>query len=104
MATQQVKVQPRGDGTAPDRKPAGKGTGSNGSNAGDASVQRVPPRRTWLSFLLILLVNVAIARILFPSRAAPIKVPYTLFREQVTAHNVQAIYSRGTSITGRFNK
>jgi cell division protease FtsH len=64
----------------------------------------VPPRRTWLTFLLILLINVAIARLFFPSQAAPVKVPYTLFREQVTARNVQAIYSRGTSITGRFNK
>jgi cell division protease FtsH len=62
----------------------------------------MPPRRTWLSFLLILLVNVLLARFLFPSGNAPVKVPYTLFREEVTKHNVQAIYSRGTSITGRF--
>jgi cell division protease FtsH len=65
--------------------------------------QKVPPRRTWLSFLLILLINVALARLLFPG-ATPAKVPYTLFRAQVTAHNVQAIYTRGTSITGRFIK
>ena len=64
--------------------------------------QRMPPRRAWLTFFLILLVNVMLARVLFPRGAAPVKVPYTLFREQVTAHNVQAIYSRGSSITGRF--
>ncbi|HEX7980453.1 MAG TPA: ATP-dependent metallopeptidase FtsH/Yme1/Tma family protein, partial [Gemmatimonadaceae bacterium] len=62
------------------------------------------PRRTWLSFLIILLINVAIVRFLFPSRGAPEIVPYTLFREQVAARNVQAIYSRGSSITGRFVK
>ena len=66
--------------------------------------QKMPPRRTWLSFLFILLVNVMLARLLFPRGATTVKVPYTLFREQVTAHNVQAIYSRGTSITGRFIK
>ncbi|AHG92819.1 AAA ATPase central domain protein (plasmid) [Gemmatirosa kalamazoonensis] len=62
----------------------------------------MPPRRTWLSFLFILLVNFLLARFLFPSGNAPVKVPYTLFREEITRHNVQAIYSRGTSITGRF--
>jgi cell division protease FtsH len=64
----------------------------------------MPPRRTWLSFLILLLINIAIVRLLFPSANAPAKVPYTLFREQVTAHNVQAIYSRGSSITGHFVK
>ena len=95
-------MQPRGNSTAPERKPAAQGT-EPGTPDGP-SAGRVPSRRAWISFLLILLVNVIVARTLFPSRDAPVKVPYTLFREQVTAHNVQAIYSRGTSITGRFNK
>ena len=104
MATQQEKVQPRGNGTAPERKPAGKSADGVTSTPDGSSAPRVPPRRAWLTFLLILLVNVAIARLFFPSRPAPVKVPYTLFREQVVARNVQAIYSRGTSITGRFSK
>ena len=95
-------VQPRGpDGTAPARRP------SSNDGVGPAEgkpTQRIPPRRAWLSFLVILLINVIIARWLFPSRNAPAIVPYTLFREQVTARNVQAIYSRGSSITGRFVK
>jgi len=37
-----------------------------------------------------------------PSPEAPITVPYTLFKEQVGKGNVEAIYSRGDSITGRF--
>jgi len=53
---------------------------------------------------MILFVNVLLARVLFPRTRAPVKVPYTLFREQVTDHNVKAIYSRGASITGRFSK
>ncbi|HEV7990619.1 MAG TPA: ATP-dependent zinc metalloprotease FtsH [Gemmatimonadaceae bacterium] len=103
MASGQVEQKGRGDRNVPARgQPSRDGTGPAKGASGDP--QRMPPRRTWLSFLLILLVNVAIARLLFPSRAAPVKVPYTLFRQQVTAHNVQAIYSRGSSITGRFVK
>ena len=104
MATQQIKMHPRADGKAPERDPAVKSEGRGAGSAGGADAQRVPPRRAWLTFMLILLANFAIARLFFPSRDAPAKVPYTLFREQVTARNVQAIYSRGTSITGRFNK
>jgi cell division protease FtsH len=96
-------VQPRRpDVPTPPRRPSSNdGTGPAG---GEQSSQRMPPRRTWLSFLIILLINVAIVRFLFPSTSAPAKVPYTLFREQVAARNVQAIYSRGSSITGRFVK
>src|SRR5689334_2042989 len=96
-------VQPRRpDIPTPPRPPSSNdGTGPAG---GEQSSQRMPPRRTWLSFLIILLINVAIVRFLFPSTSAPAKVPYTLFREQVAARNVQAIYSRGSSITGRFVK
>jgi cell division protease FtsH len=63
----------------------------------------MPPRRTWLTFLLILLANFVLSRFLFPSHE-PAKIPYTLFKEQVTAGNVGKIYSRGESITGRFRK
>ena len=33
---------------------------------------------------------------------APVTVPYTLFKEEVGKGNVEAIYSQGESITGRF--
>ena len=62
----------------------------------------MPPRRTWLTFLVILVVNYIIVRILFPSGEAAVKVPYTLFREQVARSNVKRIYSRGESVTGTF--
>jgi cell division protease FtsH len=62
----------------------------------------MPPRRTWLTFLLILVVNFLLVRYLFPDANAPVKVPYTLFKQQVTQRNVVRIYSRGESITGRF--
>src|SRR4051812_31957708 len=65
------------------------------------------PKRTrlksWLWFLGILLLNYFVVRTLFPD-TEPVKVPYTLFKTEVGKKNVEAIYSRGESITGRFVK
>jgi cell division protease FtsH len=47
-------------------------------------------------------VNFLLGRLLAPGPEAPVTVPYTLFKEEVAKRNVQAIYSRGESITGRF--
>jgi cell division protease FtsH len=62
----------------------------------------MPPRKTWLWFVLILLANYMLVRLLMPSPEAPVTVPYTLFKEQVRKGNVEAIFSRGDTITGRF--
>jgi cell division protease FtsH len=62
----------------------------------------MPPRRTWLTFLLILAGNILLARVLFPSGEATVTVPYTLFKAEIPKRNVAAIYSHGTSLTGRF--
>src|SRR5262245_19879576 len=63
----------------------------------------LPPRQIWMAFLAALLVNFLVARIFFPS-SEPITVPYTAFKQEVADHNVEAIYSRGESIEGRFSK
>jgi cell division protease FtsH len=63
---------------------------------------KMPPGKIWLWFALILLVNFLLGRLLAPGPEAPVTVPYTLFKEEVAKRNVQAIYSRGESITGRF--
>jgi len=60
------------------------------------------PRRTLTWFLLIILINFFVVRILFPRADAAATIPYTLFREQVIARNVAAIYSRGEKLTGKF--
>jgi cell division protease FtsH len=65
---------------------------------------KMPPRKTWLWFVLILLANFFLMRLLLPSPKAPTTVPYTLFREEVKKHNVEAIYTRGENLTGRFKK
>jgi len=65
---------------------------------------KIPPSKTWLWFIGALLANYLLMRFLFPGAAAPITVPYTLFKEEVGNGNVEAIYSQGGSITGRFAK
>jgi cell division protease FtsH len=62
----------------------------------------MPPRKTWLWFIGLLIVNFFVMRLLFPGPEGPTTVPYTLFKEQVAKRNVQAIYSQGETLTGRF--
>ena len=62
----------------------------------------MPPSRTWTFFLVALAVNFLIVRFLLPRADAPVKVSYTLFKQEVTKRNVREIYSRGESITGQF--
>src|SRR5215216_5301438 len=64
----------------------------------------MPPRRTWLWFALILLANFLLVRLILPGPEAPVEVPYTFFKEQVKAGNVEAIYSQGDAVEGRFEK
>ena len=99
MATLRSDERPRApmpDTPRPGTAPRGPG----GPDAGAAKTG-MPPRRTWATFLLVVVANFLLVRLLFPS-AQPVKVPYTLFRDEVARKNVQAIYSRGPSITGRF--
>jgi cell division protease FtsH len=62
----------------------------------------LPPRKYWPWFFLILLINYVVMSLWYPAGDAPVTVPYTVFREQVAKGNVVAIYSRNTSIEGRF--
>jgi cell division protease FtsH len=62
----------------------------------------MPPSRTWLWFLIVLVANYLIVKFLIPGPEAPVTIPYTFFKEEVAKHNVKSIYSQGESITGRF--
>jgi len=64
----------------------------------------MPPRRTWLWFALILLANFLLVRLLLPGPEAPVEVPYTFFKEQVSSGNVEAIFSQGDTVEGRFEE
>ena len=87
-----------------DSAPAGRvRSADTRPGAAKGTVQaKMPPSKTWLLFLLILLANYFLVRLLMPSPEAPVAVPYTLFKEEVGKGNVHAIYSRGEVITGRF--
>ena len=82
------------DQKGPQRPPTPTGRG-----AGPATM---PPRRTWLWFVVVLLLNFFLARFLWPGPEGPVTVPYTLFKQEVAKRNVQAIHSQGEIITGRF--
>src|SRR5262245_5155741 len=62
----------------------------------------VPAGRTWLWLLAISLVTYLLMRFFVPGPAAPVTVPYTLFKEEASNHNVAAIHSQRETITGRF--
>lgn len=68
----------------------------------DAPNAKIPPRKVWLWFALILMLNFLLMKFLAPGPEEPTIVPYTLFKEEVTKRNVEAIFSRGETITGRF--
>ncbi len=64
----------------------------------------LPSRRAWLTFIIILAINYVVMRLVLPNPEEPITVPYTIFKEQVEKANVEAIYSKGASIEGRFKQ
>jgi cell division protease FtsH len=76
-------------------------SGGRGASTPQQTPPGTPPWRTWISFALIVLINVLVMRVLFaPDK--PAKVPYTLFKQEVARGNVERIYSRGERLTGRF--
>jgi len=59
------------------------------------------PRRSWLGFVLILLLNYFAFRFLF-STTESVRVPYTTFKQQAAQGNVSRVSSRGDRIAGQF--
>ncbi len=62
----------------------------------------VPPGRTWLIFLAILILNYFLVGLLFPGEAEPDSVSYTFFREQLARDNIEAVHSRNDALDGKF--
>ena len=83
-------------------RPAAHPAGDGRSGAPRRQAPPGPPRRVWWAFVVILLANWLVMRFLMPGQASPIPVPYTLFKEEAARGNVEAIYSQGSSIEGRF--
>jgi cell division protease FtsH len=91
--------QPTNDSASSARVPPAE---TRPGGAKDGKKGRLPPRRTWLWFIVIVILNYFLMRLLMPGGEPSITIPYTLFKEQVSKGNVRAIYSRGDTIKGRF--
>jgi len=87
------KTQPDSNSAPPDKTPEAKK---------GPWWAKMPPRKTWIWFALILIGNFLLVTMLLPEAEKPFVVPYTLFKDQVGKYNVQAIFSRGDTIMGRF--
>ena len=85
-----------------DSAPARRVTPPEAGASKNNSPAKMPPRRTWLWFLLVIVANYFLVRSLMPGGESSVTVPYTLFKQEVTKGNVQAIYSRADVITGKF--
>jgi cell division protease FtsH len=87
-----------------DSTPAGRGQPADSGPGAPKGIgqAKMPPGKTWLWFVLIVLANYVLVRLLMPGPEGPATVPYTLFKEEVGKGNVEAIHSRGATITGRF--
>src|SRR5919106_1240905 len=88
--------------TERDPRPSGSPPDEPRRASGPERQTTMPPRRSWLWFALILLANFLLVRFLFPGPEAPVEVPYTSFKEEVRAGHVEAIYSQGDTVEGRF--
>jgi cell division protease FtsH len=94
-STNTTERAPRSSGSPPDEPRRASGPERQST---------MPPGRSWLWFALILLANFLLVRFLFPGPEAPVEVPYTFFKEEVRAGNVEAIYSQGDTVEGRFEE
>src|ERR671921_2596079 len=94
-STNTTERAPRSPGSPPDEPRR---------TSGPERQSTMPPRRSWLWFALILLANFLLVRFLVPGPEAPVEVPYTFFKEEVRAGNVEAIYSQGDTVEGRFER
>jgi cell division protease FtsH len=65
--------------------------------------RRFRPQPWWLTFLVVMVANWVLMRALAPEPSY-VSIPYTLFKEQVQAGNVEEVTSQGDAIQGTFKK
>lgn len=63
---------------------------------------KLPSGKILFIFLGIILLNYLVANYFFPEKESAVKIPYSLFKEQVALGNVKAIYTKGELISGKF--
>ena len=101
MTPRQGSTEPPANGNRP---PSNVHDDDRPRTAGPQRPGRLPPARWWLWFGLLLLVNFLVVSYLFPGPQAPEEVPYTFFKEQVKAGNVEQISTRGDAVEGTFEE
>jgi cell division protease FtsH len=69
----------------------------------DRRPRQFRPQPWWLTILVIMAANWALMRVLTPEPRF-VDIPYTLFKEQVAASNVEEVTSQGDAIQGTFKK
>ena len=81
----------------------GRKTSSNRATPGKADdSMAVPPRRTWLAFFILLVLNYFLVSLFFPGPQGPEPISYTVFRAELAKDNVEAIHTQGAAIEGKF--
>ena len=76
---------------------------SSGKNQPSNKNNMMRPRPWWISFILILIINYFLVQVFLPERPQQrIDVPYTFFKQEVSAGNVSEVTSRGDVIEGTF--
>src|SRR6185295_11948216 len=65
--------------------------------------RQLRPQSWWLTVLVVMVANWALMRALAPEPSY-VNIPYTLFKEQVQAGNVEEVTSQGDAIQGTFKK
>ncbi len=112
MADRKTRTRPRsgspGDSGSPgERRPwrvEGERSGES-ERSGRGGLPRPPGSRRFWRFLLVLLVlNIVLAQLIPSSEDKRLDVPYTFFREQVTAGNVKEVNARNDVIQGTFRR
>lgn len=76
--------------------------GSQNRPSGEPQRWQWPSGRIWFWLLAILALNYVLGKYFFPGSEARVKIPYTLFREEVKKGNVEEIFATGLSVTGKF--
>jgi len=78
---------------------------SSGKNQPSSPRRDFMRPRWWISFLIVLVINFALVQVFLPERPQQrINVPYTVFKQQVSAGNVQDVTSRADVIQGTFKQ
>ena len=75
--------------------------GSQTSKDATPGKPRLRPQLWWLIFAVLMIGNYVVTRVFFPEPSS-ITIPYTFFKQQVAAGNVEEITSVGDSIQGSF--